>query len=43
MILNIVYKQRVHNGHTKTVYMTSTVGEFTEKICHTKDKIINHH
>jgi hypothetical protein len=40
---SIVYKQWVHGGHAKTVPMTSTVGEFTEKICHTEDQATTHH
>jgi hypothetical protein len=29
----IVHKQWVHDGHIKIVSMTSSVGEYTEKIC----------
>jgi hypothetical protein len=29
--------QWIHDGHTETVIMTTTVGEFTEKICQTAD------
>jgi hypothetical protein len=38
-----VYKQWVHDGHAKIVSMTSTVGEFTEKICRTADQAVTHH
>jgi hypothetical protein len=40
---SIVYQQWVHDGHTKIVFMTSTVGEFTEKICRTADRATTHH
>jgi hypothetical protein len=30
---SIVYKQLVHDDHTTTVSLTSTIREFTEKIC----------
>jgi hypothetical protein len=34
---SIVYKQWFHDDHTQIVSMTSTVGEFTEKICRTPE------
>jgi hypothetical protein len=40
---SIVYKQWVHDGHTKVASMTSTVGKFTEKICQTTDQATTHH
>jgi hypothetical protein len=40
---NIADKQWVHDGHTKIVSMTSTVGEFAKKICRTADQAIIHH
>jgi hypothetical protein len=40
---SIIYKQWVHDGHTKIVSMTSTVGEFTEKICQTADQATTRH
>jgi hypothetical protein len=35
---SVVYKQWVHDGHTKIVSMMSTVGEFNEEICLTADQ-----
>jgi hypothetical protein len=40
---SIVYKQWVHGSHMKIVSMTSTVGEFNEKICRTADQATTHH
>jgi hypothetical protein len=34
---SIVYKQWVHNGHTKIVFITNTVRERNEKFCQTAD------
>jgi hypothetical protein len=40
---SVVYKWCFHDGHTKIVSMTSTVGEFTVKICWTADHAATHH
>jgi hypothetical protein len=39
----IFYKQWVHDGHTKIISTTSTVGEFTEKIGRTAGQTTTHH
>jgi hypothetical protein len=38
-----VYKEWVHDGHTKIVSVTSAVGEFTEKIGRTADQATTRH
>jgi hypothetical protein len=40
---SIVYKQWVHDGHTKTASMISTAGKFMEKICQTAHQVRTHH
>lgn len=40
---SIVYKQQVHDDHTKIVYITNTAGHFTGKIWPTADLTASHH